>query len=262
MIARQIRSVVPVSPDSHGFVLAPSAVHPAVPNRSPAVLLCHGFTGSPASMRPWAEQLAARGYHVDVPRLPGHGTSWREMNLTEWTDWYDRVEQQYLLLAARHDVVMVGGMSMGGCLAIRLAQQHQQIPALALVNPSIGTYDRTYRLLPLLCRFVDSTEGIAGDICKPGTREPAYERTPLRAAASMRRLWADVTAHLDRYTAPTLVFRSAVDHVVDDASVDLLRTLPQVSVRTLERSYHVATLDHDAEQIGTESADFFDRYVA
>jgi carboxylesterase len=39
------------------------------------VVLCHGFTGSPQSMRPWAEHLAAAGLSVRLPRLPGHGTT-------------------------------------------------------------------------------------------------------------------------------------------------------------------------------------------
>ena len=38
------------------------------------VLLCHGFTGSPQSLRPWAEYLAERGLTVALPLLPGHGT--------------------------------------------------------------------------------------------------------------------------------------------------------------------------------------------
>ncbi len=46
------------------------------------VLLSHGFTGSPASMVPWGRHLAGLGYGVAVPRLPGHGTSWQELNRT------------------------------------------------------------------------------------------------------------------------------------------------------------------------------------
>ena len=46
------------------------------------MLLCHGFTGSPQSLRPWGEHLAAEGLTVRCPRLPGHGTDWREMNRT------------------------------------------------------------------------------------------------------------------------------------------------------------------------------------
>ncbi|WOP17619.1 alpha/beta hydrolase [Raineyella sp. LH-20] len=297
MVTRPVRPVVTVDPDAWGYRLhavdgahragsssadAPSAdtpvpdatvsdatasgatvssVRPAPGAR--AVLLCHGFTSTPASLRLWAEGLAARGYDVAVPRLPGHGTTWQEMARTVWTDWYDRVEQEYVRLATDHDVVFVGGLSMGGALAVRLAEQHPEIPAVALVNPSLGTSDPTYVLLPVLSRLIGSIAGIASDIKKPGRREFAYDRTPLAAANSLRALWRDVTVHLDRLTAPTLLFRSTVDHVVDDTSLGVLRTAPcDLTVRMLEDSYHVATLDNDAPQIRTGTAAFFDRFVA
>lgn len=257
---RALARAVPVHPAAVTFRLPAAVPHPS--GTSAAVLLCHGFTSSPASLRPWAEHLAGHGYHVVVPRLPGHGTTWREMNITTWSDWYDAVEQEYYRLAREHDLVLVGGLSMGGALALRLAQQHREIPAVVVVNPAIGTYDPTYRLLPVLCRLVPSIRGVAGDICKPCQEEqPSYDRTPLRAAASMRQMWRDIVRGLDSYTTPTLIFRSTVDHVVDNASVDRLRRLPQVTVRMLEQSYHVATLDHDAERIGIESAEFFDQHT-
>lgn len=254
MVNRPVRPVVTVNPESRGYRLTAAA-------GSRAVLLCHGFTSTPSSLRPWADRLAARGYDVSVPRLPGHGTTWQEMNRTAWTDWYDREEQEYARLAADHEVVFVGGMSMGGALAVRLAEQHPEIPAVALVNPSLGTADPRYLLLPVLSRLVGSIPGISGDIKKPGPREYAYDRTPLAAANSMRRLWRDVTSQLDRLTAPTLVFRSTVDHVVDDSSLELLRRAPcDLTVRMLEDSYHVATLDNDSAQIQAGTADFFDRF--
>ena len=102
-----------------------------------AVLLCHGFTGCPQSLRPWAEHLAAEGLTVRVPRLPGHGTSWQELNLTRWPDWYAAVERELLALAATHRAVVVGGLSMGGALALLLAQRHPgAVAGLALVNPA------------------------------------------------------------------------------------------------------------------------------
>ena len=61
---------------------------------STGVLLCHGFTGSPASLRPWGEHLADEGHTVSLPLLPGHGTDWRELALTRWPDWYTAVERE------------------------------------------------------------------------------------------------------------------------------------------------------------------------
>ena len=84
------------------------------------VVLSHGFTGSPQGLRPWAQHLAAAGCTVRLPRLPGHGTSWPEMNATRWTDWYAEIERMYDELANRCEHVFAGGLSMGGTLVTRL----------------------------------------------------------------------------------------------------------------------------------------------
>ena len=60
-------------------------------------------------MRPWGRYLAEHGHTVDVPRLPGHGTSVAECNRTRWADWYAAVERSYLMLRERCDTVFVGG---------------------------------------------------------------------------------------------------------------------------------------------------------
>ena len=86
--------------------------------------MSHGFTGSPYSMKPWARHLAEHGYAVEVPLLPGHGTTWQEMNRTRWEDWYAEVTRAFDKLAAENDVVVAAGLSMGGALVLRLAADH------------------------------------------------------------------------------------------------------------------------------------------
>ena len=104
------------------------------------VLLCHGFSGSPQSMRAWAEHLEADGFRVVLPRLPGHGTTWQELNQTRWEDWYACVDRAFADLRAECDRVFCCGLSMGGGLALRIAEQHgNAVAGLALVNPSIGS---------------------------------------------------------------------------------------------------------------------------
>ena len=80
------------------------AARPELTNgRRIGVLLSHGFTGSPDSMRAWGEHLAGLGYAVEIPRLPGHGTTWQEMNTTTYDDWYREAEGCFKTLAAACD---------------------------------------------------------------------------------------------------------------------------------------------------------------
>ncbi|MGZ6748834.1 MAG: alpha/beta hydrolase, partial [Nocardioides sp.] len=133
--------------------------------RSVGVLLSHGFTGSPVSMKPWGEYLAEQGYAVEVPRLPGHGTSWQEMNKTTWADWYGEVSRAYEKLAAENDVVVACGLSMGGALVLQLAADHPEgLAGVVVVNPAVATKRKDVKLLPVLKHLVPSFPGIASDI--------------------------------------------------------------------------------------------------
>ena len=232
------------------------------------VLLCHGFTGSPQSMRPWGEYLAERhpDYAIELPLLPGHGLPWRELQKTTWPQWYGTLEASLLELAGRCEQVFVAGLSMGGGLALRLAEVHPDaVAGLVLVNPSVTRNKPTEALLPVISRCVGSIPAIGSDIKKPGVTETGTDRTPLRAADSLRRFWRVVAADLPKVTAPLLVLHSAVDHVVHPRNTQLvLDKVGSAEKReiVLQESYHVATLDHDAPRIFAESAEFVARVAA
>ena len=235
----------------------------ASPRGRVGVLLSHGFTGSPASMKPWGEHLAAQGYAVSVPRLPGHGTTWQEMNRTTWADWYAEVERAFLALANQVDTVVVCGLSMGGALALRVAADHpDRVAGLVLVNPAVDTERKDVKLLPVLKRVIPAMPGIANDIKKPGVQEHGYTKTPLRAADSMFQAYKVLRRDLGNVVCPILLFRSVEDHVVDPSSGRAIRasvSSGDVREELLENSYHVATLDNDAPQIFEGSVAFIER---
>jgi carboxylesterase len=227
------------------------------------VLLCHGFTGSPQSLRPWAEFLAEHGLTVSLPLLPGHGTRWEDMQLTGWPDWYAEVDRELRHLRERCARVFVAGLSMGGALALRLAARHgDAVAGLVLVNPANKVHGLSAYALPVARHLVRSTRGITSDIAKEGAQEVGYDRVPLHAAHSLRHVVRVVDRERPQVTQPLLLLHSVVDHVVPPA--DSARILSRVSSTDvteilLEHSYHVATLDHDADRIFEESLAFVGR---
>lgn len=229
------------------------------------VLLCHGFTGTPQSLRPWAEFLARAGLTVSLPRLPGHGTTWQEMSHTGWEDWYGELEHAFGELRGRCPDTFVMGLSLGGSMALRLAEVHgDAVRGVVAVNPSIVNDVPLLRLAPLLKWVVPSVPGVANDIKKEGVTELAYDRTPVRAAATLPRLWSLVQSELHKVTQPVLVYHSPQDHVVKPASVRLLRERlgDNLTVVELPDSYHVATLDNDAETIFQGSLEFITAHAS
>jgi carboxylesterase len=230
------------------------------------VLLCHGFTGCPQSLRPWADHLATAGYTVNLPLLPGHGTSWQDMNRTRWAHWYSAVDDALTQLRSQCATVVVAGLSMGGGLALRLAENRpDDVAGLVLVNPAVKIEDPRLAVLPALRFLLPSLPGIGSDIKKPGSSELAYSRTPLQALHSMIGGYREVVADLAKVTAPVLLFRSPQDHVVPASSSALILasvSSTDVSEVLCDDSYHVATLDNDAEKIFAGSVTFVSRLAA
>ena len=223
-------------------------------------LVLHGFTGNPQSMRGLALALADAGLTVELPLLPGHGTDIADLLPTTWADWSGTAESAYEDLAARCEAVSVVGLSMGGTLAVWLAERHPEIAALAVVNPLLSPPDEdTVSFIGAMLEGGDEVApGIGSDIAMEGVVESAYPGLPLRAALSLFEAAATVEAALASVTCPVLVFTSTQDHVVDPRSSELLvaRAKGPVEQVTLERSYHVATLDYDKDEIEARTVEF------
>jgi carboxylesterase len=231
------------------------------------VLLCHGFPGAPGSLRDWADHLVQAGYTVRLPLLPGHGTRWPDANRTTFDDWLAAVTGELRELTQRCRAVVVGGLSMGGTLTLRLAELYPDAMAgIVLVNPSVLTlrWDAKW-LLPWLHRVLPAYPGIIGDIAKPGVTEPGYRYIPTRAMYSLARAWPVVRRDLPAITAPVLLMHTTVDHIVEPENARVVRSeIGSTDITDIEltRSYHVATMDHDADLIVTSSVEFIEKVTA
>jgi carboxylesterase len=224
------------------------------------VLLLHGFTGSPASVFPWAQGIHEAGYTVSVPRLAGHGTRWQDLNESTWEDWYRSAEAAFLTLKASCDRVFVGGFSMGGALALKLSQiRGSEIEGLLLLNPSIFDDRKFFKALPLLKRILPSVKGGASDVAQSGAPIHGYDRIPLKALDSLRELWKQVEHDLYLIDNPLLIGYSINDHVVSpNCSHTIIDNVSSPSVREIifERSFHNVSLDYEVEDLIAESVEY------
>lgn len=225
-------------------------------------LVIHGFTGNPSSMRPIAEAMVADGHSVETPRLPGHGTTVEDMNTTSWSDWTAEVESAYQRLAGRCDHVVAMGLSMGGTLTAWIGAEHPEVAGLVLVNAAAEPSDEMRAGLQAMLDGGDEyMDGIGSDVADPDVTESAYAKVPLAPLVSMLDAVADLQDRLGDITAPALVMTSPQDHVVAPTASDhLAATLGgPVERETLERSYHVATIDFDRDLIIERIRDFVRR---
>lgn len=224
------------------------------------VLVIHGFTGSVYSVRDWALNFIPE-HSVVVPALPGHESTWEDLSTTTWQQWYTHVADLLAELASSHERVVVAGFSMGGALALRLAEAMPEVvDGVVVVNPALSLHNRAARAASVLHHVVKSTRAVGSDVAKAGMDEHAYGRTPTAGVAQLNQLMRLTRNKLTEITVPVLVLRSRQDHVVSKASHELImqRCRGPVETVVLPRSYHVATLDHEAEVVLNRSRLFVD----
>jgi len=228
----------------------------------PGALVLHGLTGSPHSVAGLAAALGAAGFEVEVPLLPGHGTSPEELAGCGWADWSGAAEEAFVRLADRCGAgrIVVTGLSMGGALAAGVALAHAEVAGLAVVNPLVDppAADFNRVLEAFLAEGERFLPGVGGDIADPDAREVAYDRLPVAALLSMSRGLEELRPRLVGVRCPVLILTSRHDHVVASASSDVLAgAVPGPVERVwLERSRHVATLDLDRDELEQRVVEF------
>ncbi|MEO7443380.1 MAG: alpha/beta fold hydrolase [Acidimicrobiales bacterium] len=228
---------------------------------APGAVVLHGFTGTPASVAGVADALAGAGFVVSSPLLPGHGSTVDALVATGWAEWTGAAEAAYRDVAARASPVVVAGLSMGGALACWLAAGHPEVAGLVCVNPAVEPVADAFLdlLRGLLAGGVTVIPtGMAADVARPGQGEPTASGAPVAPLLSLFEGVAELAPRLARIACPLLLFTSLQDHVVAPSASDLLadRVTGPVERVLLERSYHVATMDWDAEEIERRTVQF------
>ncbi len=245
----------------------PFAAEGSGDNAGVGVVLVHGFTGSPDSTVPWAKYLHDHGgFTVHALRLPGHGTTWQDANTKTFADLQGAVDDAVDAMCERTDTVFLMSVSFGAALVLRAAADRPDcIAGLVLVNPwvradGVASWQRhlapLQRLLPYVTR---SLPGVASDIADPTRSELGYERVPVvLVAQTLNECFAALRPRLREITAPIQLVVSATDHVVGPNNAELIRAevSSPIDEVTLHRSYHVATLDYDADLVFSGSLEF------
>ena len=230
-------------------------------------LVLHGFTGTPQSMRGIAEAFASAGFAVELPLLPGHGTTVEDMAKYGWNDWVAAAEEAYERLRGRCTSVVVVGLSMGAALTTWMAARHPEVRGAVVVNPAVKPAPAEVRelLRTTLEGGTASFPGPGNDIADPeGERELAYEQMSLAAAGSFFQGQDDLEPILGDIRCPVLIITSRQDHVVEPVNSDYLaeRVSGPVERVWLERSFHVATLDYEKDEIESRTVEFARKVTA
>lgn len=226
------------------------------------ILLSHGFVGTPQSVRAIGEAFHHLGYTVLAPRLAGHGTHFYDLENCLKEDWFHSLDVAYQQLQAECTTVFVLGQSMGGTLALQLAQKYDNIDGLILINSALTIPSFEQYRKQLTPRFIPEGKP---DIKMDHVEEITYDFVPIKAIHELQSMMDVTRMGLSEITQPIAVLKSARDHVVPTSNSDLIVRQVQSNYRelhTLHHSYHVASMDHDQGQIVRQTKRFIESLSA
>ena len=226
-------------------------------------VITHGFPGTPAEVRAVATALAAIGWRVSAPLLPGFGNGWDTLAERRWTEWRGVVAREAERAAADGGPTMLVGFSMGAALTLAaIADEGAPADALVLLSPFTRLPDRRAFALPLVKRLVPTfrpyqsvdmddelvrseIEGKVGpvDWDDPNARERLRRdvTVPTAAVDEVRKAGARALRVAPGLAPrPTLVVHGMRDTTVPpETTIDLLRRLPGTPLRLfLEEADH------------------------
>jgi carboxylesterase len=228
---------------------------------SPGVLLLHGFGDTPQTLGLLARRLRKSGYSVLAPLLPGHGRSMNAFAKSRASDWIEAAKAAYVEMRARHDLVSVVGLSMGGALAVVVAGEQLEIPTLVLIAPYLG--------MPKTLRLAAATHWLWGRfVGEVNARNPRSIRDPIEREKSLA--YGAVTGRelhelsevvrcarqaLTNVRAPALIIQSREDPRCSPETAEFaLKTLGSGEKRLVwtEGAGHIITVDYGRERVFSE----------
>ena len=235
---------------------------------SVGILLVHGLCGTPSEMRFVANSLARDGYSVLCPQLAGHGGSVEDLKETTWQDWYKSAEDGLKELRETCDTVIVGGLSTGAVLSLKLAADYREdVQGLALFAPTLWVNGwnvpwyarlfklvRTKRVANLFDHPVSHPHGIKDDRIRQFFTDALFGKggsnvglpyCPGGAVLEHRLLAKAVLPLIKKIAQPTLILHPTEDDRADiNNAWHLQRNLQgTVELVTLNDSYHNVTVD-------------------
>lgn len=221
--------------------------------RGEAAVLIHGYTGTPAHFRPLGQELNAAGFTVVAPRLAGHGTSMEDMATTTARDWLESARQA-VAAVSDHDRVHLAGLSMGGLIALVLAESVSAATVTTINSPMI-VRDKKLYFTPLAQRRRQKVEW--ADEGPPDIDEEmrqywlTYTGFYTKTTAGLLALMGRGASAARKLDIPSLVIQSLTDETVEPVSAKILHRLLGQKSRLvwLEDSLHVALLDRERDEI-------------
>ena len=222
-------------------------------------LLIHGFSSTPAELRELGEKLVAEGYSVRGVKLAGHGTNLEDFENSKHNHWISSTTEAYNKLKSFCSKIYVIGHSMGGVLALNIAENYP-VDKLVLLAPALITKDKTSLLVPLLKYFMKYTEWAPMERSKEETKYLlGYSKIPLACVHELSKLQKITKAKLNKIDKPLLIIHSKKDNAIDEKGIEMIeKRVASKEIRKvcLNKCGHNITIECEKETVFKEVISF------
>lgn len=239
------------------------------------VLVLHGLTTTPAVMRSVVDLLIENSFEISAPVLPGHGTTAKDLSTKKWTDWWTAAQEAFFELKSRVSRVSIIGLSLGGLLALKLAEDERWgVSSMVTISTPLLLNDRTEKFLYPLVKYTPagwlyrySKKDWSKSVADAGGREfythHSYNKIPINSVMEIFKLKKEVQDRLSEIRSPVLAIHAKEDETAPLANLDILkngiaRGLLQMMV--VERSKHIVTLDFDRNIVAKSAMEFVKKF--
>ena len=257
------------------------------------VLLLHGLTGMPDEMRPVMRQMKRLGYKVEVPVLPGHGGTHKELLAKNWQEWLEASRQGARKLRDQGcEQIFAAGLSMGAILSALLSLE-EDLSGIVMLSPTLHydmhgnvvTHSRAFQraIRPLILLDLFGHNLYWTEEAPYGLRDPRLQRQitkAIEAAASgesnefglfrtywgsLAQLWMMIDVFLKKahtITTPVMIIASFEDTIVsinNPAEAYNLIGSEDKTMHWLTGCDHVLTLDLCKDQVAQYTGQFVTR---
>lgn len=265
------------------LTIEPAGIHKRL------IFCIHGFPSTPADFRKLCTAADARGWDLAAPLLPGCGTNPKDLRGTEWSQYLAKVRDEWARLRPRYESACLFGISMGGSLALALAQETCAAPSLApaaiatVGSPAVLNAWLRHGLV--MNPLIYMTRLLGAIVPSLGAALPDPDRTGEdgdgdwkgylgiypRQTYTMQVGLNAMTRGLSRVTCPALVCHARGDRMVDfrNASI-ILEGLGSSDIEALvanmdgfgHMQHNLMLYDSQRDRVWTRVLDFFERLSA
>lgn len=222
-------------------------------------LLIHGFSSTPAEVRELGEKLSAEGYSVCGVKLAGHGTTLEDFENSKHNNWISSVTDAYNKLQSCCSKIYVIGHSMGGVLALNIAENYP-VDKIVLLAPALITKDKTSVLVPVLKYFMKYTEWEPMERPKEETKYLlGYGKIPLACIHELSKLQRITKAKLSNINKPLLIIHSKKDNAIDEKGIEVIEkrvASKEIKKVFLNKCGHNITIECEKETVFKEVLNF------